>query len=69
MTFHRNIFYDYPVARLPDDLRDGFNPDALVKITIEDTFELRSGMLVVERTFQFQNGAIVKIGERSYTAL
>ncbi len=56
------------IARLLDDLRNGFDPNALVKITIEDTFELRSGMLILERTFRFQNGAIVKIGERSYTA-
>jgi len=55
------------IARLPDDLRNGFDPDALLKITIEDTFELRSGMLVMERTFRFENDAIVKIGERSYT--
>ncbi len=65
--FQRNIFMNYPVTRLPDDLRAGLE-DRPVNVTIESEPELSLGMTVVERTFDLRDGAVVKIGERSCVA-
>jgi hypothetical protein len=67
-VFQRHIFLNYPAARLPDDLRTGLALDRPVKVTIESSMELVPGMTAVERTFEYRDGAIVKIDERTYVA-
>jgi hypothetical protein len=64
----RRIFRGYPAGKLPADLRGSIDPDAWVNVTVETQAELVPGMLIEEWVYEYRNGELVKLEERTHTA-
>jgi hypothetical protein len=64
--FRRNIFHDYPVRLLPEDLRAEFEEHQLVRVTVEALRGIKSGDMFVEIVFGYGDEGV---GQRSETTL
>jgi hypothetical protein len=62
MATHRNVFRRYPIRLLPDDLREGFERDALVTVTIE--FDASESDEFAETEFEYLDGVVVRRSTR-----
>jgi hypothetical protein len=67
MDLRRNIFHDVPVKLLPEDLRTGLDPDAIVMVTIETEGEFPIGSIGIEAVFICRDRRMVKVDERTFT--
>ena len=64
----RRIFRNCPASLLPPELRGSINPDAHVTVTVETEVELVPGMLIEEWVYEYRDGDVVKLQERTFTA-
>ena len=48
---NRIVRENYPVADLPDDLREGFAPDAVVRVMVEPVLPPADRVLSIEELF------------------
>jgi hypothetical protein len=60
----RNIYRNYPVRRLPDDLKAELDEAEFVTVTIENEYKVTSGTIILETEFDFRDGQVTRIGER-----
>ncbi len=64
--FRRHIIYNYPARQFADDIASHFEHDAVVTVMIESVAGIQEGSEVVEVIFQYRDGNLIRVSERTF---